>query len=145
MHENFYKTQLADISANINELVELGRRTIIELVKANGGFLKTPQCEEKPSLFAFYEDMDGRRTAISIQGLHYDEELGLCLCTNDMLDNYQYDTGYQFEYYWNFEGQDAEELNKALEDAAYYVEIDKYDCDVNETILNLIHGLPDYL
>ena len=146
MNENFaYRDALDGIARRIDEWIEEGKQTIIALVIANGGFLKTPQCDEKPHLYAFYEDWDGRKSQVSIQGLHYNEELGLCLCTNDMLDNYQYDTDYEFEYYWSFDGEDLVQLNKALEDAAYYVEIDKYDCDITETILNLIHGLPAYL
>ena len=146
MNENFaFRDALYGISQRIDEWMKEGLDTIIALVKANGGFLKTPQCEDKPNLYAYYENFIGDKEKTSIQGLHWNDELGLCLCTNDMLDNYQYDTGYEFEYYWNFEGEDLVQLNKALEDAAYYVEIDKYDCCVNETILSLIHGLPAYL
>lgn len=140
-----FKDALSGISKRIDEWVDEGLTTIIQLVQANGGFLKTPQSDDKPDLTAFYEDFEGLTYKRAIQGLHYDEELGLCLCTNDMLDNYQYDTGYQFEYYWNFEGQDLVELNKALDDAAYYVEWDKYDLVKTDTLLSLIHGLPAYL
>ena len=62
-----------------------------------------------------------------------------------MLDNYQYDTGYQFGYYFDFEGEDLEELNKALDDEAYYVEFDKYDLVKTDTVVNLLRGLPAYL
>ena len=144
MNEAF-RDGLEGIGRRINEWIEEGKQTIIALVKSNGGFLKTPQSEDKPYLYAYYEDWDGRKSQTSIQGLHYDEELGLCLCTNEMLNNYQYDTGYEFEYYWNFEGEDLVQLNKALDDAAYYVEIDKYDCIIEDTIVSLIHGLPAYL
>ena len=140
-----YRDGLDAIGRRIDEWIEEGKQTIIALVKENGGFLKTPQCDEKPHLYAFYEDFDGLTYKQAIQGLHYDEELGLCLCTNDMLDNYQFDTGYQFEYYWNFEGQDLVELNKALDDAAYYVEFDKYDLLFSETVRAIIVGIGDYL
>lgn len=144
MNEAF-RDGLEGIGRRIDEWIEEGKQTIIALVKENGGFLKTPQCEGKPTLLAYYEDWDGKRTSVPIQGLHWDDELGLCLCTDEMLDNYQFDTGYEFEYYYNFEGEDLVQLNKALEDAAYFVEIDKYDCIIEDTIVSLIHGLPDYL
>ena len=145
MNEAF-RDGLEGIGRRINEWIEEGKQTIIALVIANGGFLKTPQCEGKPMLLAYYEDWgDSKKSCVPIQGLHWDEELGLCICTNHMLDNYQFDTGYEFEYYWNFEGEDLENLNKALEDAAYFVEIDKYDCIIEDTIVSLIHGLPAYL
>ena len=144
MNEAF-RDGLEGIGRRIDEWIEEGKQTIISLVIANGGFLKTPQCEGKPTLLAYYEDWDGKRTSVPIQGLHWDNELGLCLCTDEMLDNYQFDTGYEFEYYWNFEGEDLVQLNKALEDAAYYVEMDKYDCLKLDTLLSLIDGLPAYL
>jgi hypothetical protein len=145
MDKEFYKDNLAGIAKNINGWLTEGKDLIIQLIKDNGGVLKTPQCEEKPALYAYYEDFDELEYHVSIQGLRYDEELGLCICTNDMLENYQYDTGYEFEYYRNFEGDDLEHLNKALDDAAYYVEIDRYNPVMQDTLINLINGLPYYL
>lgn len=146
-----YRDGLDAVSRRLEEWYEEGLNTIIALVKSNGGFLKTPQSSDgnKPALYAYYEDTDRdwsiKRVSVAIQGLHWDDELGLCICTDEMLDNYQFDTGYEFEYYLDFEGEDLVQLNKALDDAAYYVEIDKYDCCVKDTILSLIHGLPAYL
>ena len=124
---------------------------IISVVKECGGVLKTPASSDKVTLYAFYESAGSRdlanaaSEAVAIQGLRWDDELGLCICTNDMLDNYQFDTGYQFEYYYDFEGEDLENLNKALDDAAYYVEIDKYDLLITDTMLSIIHGISAYL
>ena len=118
---------------------------IIRVVKECGGVLKTPASSDKTHLYAFYEDYEGRQVAVAIQGLRWDDELGLCICTNDMLDNYQFDTGYLFDYYFDFEGEDLENLNKALDDPAYYVELDKYDLIYADTIRSIIGGLTDYL
>lgn len=145
MDKEFYKENLAGISKNISDWIEEGFNLIVSLVKENGGVLKTIQCEEKPTLYAFYEEFDGQQYKIWIQGFRYDEELGLCICTNEMLDNYQYDNGYEFEYYWNFEGNDLTEVNKALDDLSYFVEFDKYDLNKTATILNILAGLPAYL
>ena len=62
-----------------------------------------------------------------------------------MLRNYQFDTQDYFDYFFDFEGEDLERLNKVLADPAYYVEIDKYDLDYEKTILSIIKGLADYL
>ena len=145
MDKEFYKDNISGIAKNIDDWIEEGFNLIVSLVKENGGFLKTPQCDEKPPLCAFYEDYEGMEYHTWIQGLHYDDELGLCICTNEMLDNYQYDNDYQFEYYWNFEGKDLEELEKALDDASYYVEFDRYDLIKTDTVINLLRGLPAYL
>lgn len=140
-----YKNGLEAINQRIDTGFKEALALIINLVKDNGGLLKTPQCEEKPALYAYYEDFDGRTSRESIQGLRWDEELGLCICTDSMLENYQFDTHYYFDYYYNFEGEDLEELNKVLADPAYFVEFEKYDLIVPDTLLSLIGGLPSYL
>jgi hypothetical protein len=142
---NDYKENLNGIFRNIGDWLDEGKKLIISLVKENGGFLPTPQCEEKPALYVFYEDFDGKEDKVSIQGLRWDDEHGLCLCTNDMLENYQYDTGYFFGYFGDFKEENLEHLNKVLADPAYYVEWDKYNLVSTDTILNLLGGLPEYL
>ena len=124
---------------------------IVTVVKECGGLLKTPASSDKMTLYAFYESAGSRdianaaTEAVAIQGLRWDDELGLCICTNDMLDNYQYDNDYQFEYYFDFEGEDLENLNKALDDPAYFVEFDKYDLVYTDTVMSIIGGIADYL
>ena len=140
-----YKDNFISISNHITAEIEEGFSTLVNLVKANGGFLRTPASSDKPTLYAYYEDFDELRYHKAIHGFHYDEELGLCICTDEMLENYQFDTGYYFEYFWDFQGEDLENLNKALDDAAYYVEIDKYDLLITDTMLSIIHGISAYL
>lgn len=135
---NAYKER---VSKAIDDAYEF----IITAVKSCGGVLKTPAASDKPTLYAIYEDFDGRKSETVIHGLRWDDELGLTICTNDMLDNYQYDNDYTFEYYFDFEGEDLEHLNKALEDAAYFVEFDRYDLQRVPTILSIINGIADYL
>lgn len=135
----------------IDKALDNAFEQIIRVVKECGGVLKTPASSDKITLYAFYESMGSRDLAnaasemVAIQGLRWDDELGLCICTNDMLDNYEFDTGYQFEYYFDFEGEDLENLNKALDDPAYYVEFDKYDLLYSETVRSIIGGIGDYL
>ena len=118
---------------------------IVYIVKECGGLLKTPAASDKPTLYATYEDFDGRKSETAIQGLRWDDDLGLTICTNEMLDNYQFDNGYNFEYYFDFEGEDLEHLNKALEDAAYFVEFERYELQRVPTILSIINGIGEYL
>ena len=135
----------------IDKALDDAYEQIISVVKECGGVLKTPASSDKITLYAFYESNGSRdlanaaSEAVAIQGLRWDDELGLCICTNDMLDNYQFDTGYQFEYYYDFEGEDLENLNKVLDDPAYYVEFDKYDLLYSETVRSIIGGIGDYL
>ena len=129
----------------IDKALDNAYEQIITVVKECGGVLKTPACDEKITLYAFYEDVDGKTTTEKIHGLRYDDELGLCICTDSMLENYMFDTGYSFEDYMNFEGQDAVELDKLLDDAAYYVEFDKYDLVYADTVRSIIGGIGDYI
>lgn len=129
----------------IDKALDDAYEQIISVVQACGGVLKTPACDEKIALYAFYEDVDGKTSTEKIHGLCYDDELGLCICTDSMLENYTFDTGYGFEDYRNFEGQDAVELDKMLDDMAYYVEFDKYDLVYADTVRSIIGGIGDYL
>lgn len=135
----------------IKKVIDDAYEQIITIVKECGGVLKTPASSDKITLYAFYENTGSRdlanaaTEAVAIQGLRWDDELGLCICTNDMLDNYQYDNGYYFDYYFDFEGEDLENLNKALDDPAYYVEFDKYDLVYSDTVISIIGGIADYL
>lgn len=140
------KEKIKAINESINETYEKALQAIIEVVKANGGLIKTPAetggINGRPTLYAFYEDFDGLIYCKAIHGLRWDDELGLTLCTDDMLDNYQYDHQYYFEYYYDFvEGNDAEELEKALNDPTYFAKFDASDLQKRETIESIISGL----
>lgn len=144
------KKGCAECEVAIDNALDDAYEYIIKVVKECGGVLKTPAYDEKITLYAFYEGCDydtayAKVEPVPIHGLRYDDELGLCICTNDMLDNYQFDTGYQFEDYRNFEGKDKEEIDKLLNDAAYYVEFDKYDLVYADTIRSIIGGIGDYI
>lgn len=129
----------------IDKALDNAYEQIIFVVKECGGVLKTPAQDGKITLYAFYEDYDGRTKTENIHGLRWDDELGLCICTDSMLENYTFDTGYGFGDYRNFEGKDAEELDKLLDDPAYYVEFDKYDLVYASTVRAIIGGIGDYL
>ena len=129
----------------INRALDTAYETIITIVKECGGVLKTPAQDGKITLYAFYEDYDGRTKTENIHGLRWDDELGLCICTDSMLENYTFDTGYNFGNYRNFKGEDAEEMDKVLDDPAYYVEFDKYELVYAPTVRAIIGGIGDYL
>lgn len=151
INKNALKDYAARCEESIDNALDNAYETIITIVKECGGVLKTPASTDKITLYAFYESVGSRdlanaaTEAVAIQGLRWDDELGLCICTNDMLDNYQFETGYQFKYYFDFEGEDLENLNKALDDLSYYVEFDKYDLVYASTVRAIIGGIGDYL
>ena len=124
----------------INKALDNAYEQIITIVKECGGVLKTPACDEKMTLHAFYD-----YNTEQIHGLRWDEELGLCICTDSMINNYTFDTGYYFENYRNFEGRDAEEVEKMLNDMSYYIEFHDYDLIFASTVRDIIGGIGDYL
>jgi hypothetical protein len=130
------------INNSFNEIYDNALKAIIEVVKANGGFIDTKASTLAPTLYAFYEDFDCNIYRTAIHGLRWDDELGLTLCTDEMLENYQYDKGYCFEYFYDFvEGDDAEHIEDALNDTAYFIEFDGHNLQKNETIQSIISGL----
>ena len=141
------KDKIHNASAILTNAYVEALKAIVEVVKENGGLIKTPaETGSRPTLFAYYEDFDGLVYKKAIHGIRWAEELGLTLCTDDMLENYQFDTGYMFEYFYDFvEGDDAEHIQKALDDPAYFVELDAYDLVRDDTIKSIINGLESYL
>ena len=139
------KDTIYAVSLQLKNAYDNALKEIIEVVKANGGLIKTPAASDKPTLHAFFEDFDGLINHQTIHGLRWDEELGLTLCTDDMLDSYQFDNDYTFDYYFDFVERDAEELEKALADPAYFVEFGDYDMVREETIKSIVDGLESYL
>ena len=141
------KDKIQNASLNIRVAYDDALKAIVEVVKANGGLIKTPaEPSSRPTLYAYYEDYSGMVDKVAIDGIRWDDELGLTLCTDEMLENYQFDKGYYFEYFYDFvEGDDAEHIEDALNDAAYFVEFDKYGLHREETIMSIVAGLPFYL
>ena len=129
----------------IKKAIDDAYEQIITVVKECGGLLKTPASSDKSTLYAYYESVDGNTEQEAIHGLRWDNELGLTICTNSMLDNYQYDNEYYFGYYFNFVDKDLENLNKALDDPAYFVEFDNYGLVYTDTVMSIIGGINDYL
>ena len=123
---------------------------LINIVKGNGGKINTSSSfGEKPTLYAVV-DFSGSEAyqsyeLVPIQAIAYDEGQGLMILTNYELDNYQYDSGYLFEYYGGFEGEDAEHFEDCIKDLSYFRDLDDGYTDVKMTIFNILAGLQAYL
>ena len=124
-------------------------KDICDIVRGNGGFFKTASTDgqNRTAIYATYYTTwrDDETYRVRVHGLRWDDELGLTLCTDDMLENYQFDNEYYFEKFFDFEGKDAAEIEKVLADPAYFVEFDKYDLNSTETIISILGGLQDYV
>lgn len=147
MDNEVNKLKIKNASGVISAAYDYALKAIVEVVKDNGGLIKTPaESGGKPTLYAYYEDFDGLVYHRAIHGLRWDEENGLTICTDDMLENYEFDNDYCFEYFFDFvEGDDAEHIQKALNDPAYFVEFDAHGLQKEETIKSIVNGLDSYL
>lgn len=136
---------LARLGEKINKTIDEAFDLICEMVRENGGLIRTYVCYDKPTIYAHYEPYYGQEQDTKIYALRWDDELGLTICTSDMLVNYEYDTKDYFGAYDDFYGEDLERIEKVVADPAYFVEFDKYELIRRDTIFNLIAYLPAYL
>jgi hypothetical protein len=120
---------------------------LIGIIKANGGLIDTRACSGNPTLYAIVDggawDEFNQET---IQAIRYNEEDGqIYILTNTELDSYSYDTGYNFEYYYDFVGEDAVHFEDAIKDITRFRELNDGYTDVRSTIFNIISGLYAYI
>lgn len=120
---------------------------LIGIIKANGGLIDTRACNENPTLYAIVEGGAWNEfNQETIQAIRYNEEDGqIYILTNAELDSYSYDTGYNFEYYYDFVGEDAVHFEDAINNFAHFRELNDGYTDVRSTIFNIISGLYAYI
>lgn len=121
---------------------------LTNILKEHGGFIDTRATEDRPILYAMVDTNYGNATietsSVPIHGIRYYDGV-LYIITDTELDSYAYDSGYNFDYYYNFEGEDAAHLDDAMKDITYFRDIDDGYTDVKATIANIVSGLYAYL
>ncbi len=142
------KEKIRNANNAIWDAINNAVKVIIEAVKANGGYIKTSPVDDSPVLRATYVDgysydPHAERTEV-IHGISLDENGELTLCTDSMLGNYEFDTGYKFGYLYDMDGNDERELLNALQNEAYYENLEEYFI-FDETIQSIIGGLDWYV
>lgn len=125
--------KFATIDNIIGQQVSEGYETLIDLCKANGGFLPTMPTQDKCPLKVYYEDeFTGDSYSRNIYGFHYDERGGLQICTDDMIDTHEYYPGDKFD-------------EDILLDASNYVAFNDYYLLRYDTIMSILNGINQYL
>ena len=124
--------------------------SIKEIVKNAGGLIVTMPVSNKPRLVACIDNgygcQDDSAEYEDIYALRYNwEDNQLYLCTRTMLDNYEYDNDYNFEYTYDMVGKDADEAGKMINDLAYYIPIDEDYIVRSQTAISILGGLSSYL
>ena len=120
---------------------------LIAIIKANGGLIDTRACNELPTLYAVVDGGAWNEfNKEPIQAIRYNEEDGqIYILTNTELDSYSYDTGYIFENYYDFVGEDAVHFEDAIKDITHFRELNDGYTDMRATIFNIISGLFAYI
>ena len=120
---------------------------LIAIIKDNGGLIDTRACSENPTLYAVVDGGAWNEfNKEPIQAIRYNEEdEQIYILTNTELDSYSYDTGYIFEDYYNFVGEDAAHFEDAIKDITHFRELNDGYTDMRTTIFNIISGLFAYI
>lgn len=143
------KERASEAYNNLFNAFEQAERDLIEIIKREGGIIRTPNGSDVPTLHCFVDynaDMDYNTTqSIPIQAIAYDENEGLMVLTNDELRNYEYDEDYEFEYFYDYEGEDKKRYDEATKDLTYFRVLDDGYTAVRETIYSILCGLMVYL
>lgn len=130
----------------IHEAYNQLRRDVIDILEDMGGFIKTLPSTDLPTLMVTVEDYSQNQSQEPIYGIRLIDG-DIFLCTRTSLANYEYDNGYNFEYTYDFvEGtEDMENVEKLVNDPAYYIDIDEDYIDTRETLYSILAGIGDYL
>jgi hypothetical protein len=92
------------------------------------------------------EDYSGHQYQEKIYGIRLIDG-NIFLCTSTSLVNYEYDNGYFFDYTYDFEDgtKDKENIEKIVNDPAYYIDIDEDYIDTRETLYSILSDIGAYL
>jgi hypothetical protein len=126
-----------NIVGAFNEAREALEQSLIEAE----GLIKTIPTNDKPEIHSISDCAGLDNPNQTIYGIRYIEGEGIFICNEDCLRNYETDTGYEF----NAGGDDAKELEKVLEDTAYFVDIDDWYFDINKTIWEIVGCIDAYI
>ena len=130
------------VNANDKALQDL-----INIVVDAGGLILTPESCDKPVLYAFtYNSISVEDLEVEpIQAIAYDETVGLMIISNTEMANYEYDSGYQFEYYYDYADEDKAHYDDMVKDLTYFRELNDGYTDVRKTVYSILSGLEAYL
>ena len=150
MEQNKLTIRASQAFRNLVKANEKATQDLIDIVKDAGGMIVTDsQFGDKPILYAVV-DYNGpvsyqASEFVPIHAIAFDEGEGLMILTDWELENYTSDTGYCFEYYNGFEGEDLEHFQDCVKDITYFRAMDDGYTDEKATIFNILAGLADYL
>lgn len=130
----------------IHEAYNQLRRDVIDILEDMDGFIKTLPSTNIPPIMVTTEDYSGHQNREAIYGIRLIDG-DIYLCTRTSLTNYEYDNGYFFDYTYDFEDgtEDKENIEKLVNDPAYYINLDEDYIDTRETLYSILSDIGVYL
>lgn len=128
--------------------------TLVEIVKAKGGFIRTVPSENTTPIQVMKDysggDLDYNAEASTVYGIRYIEyeNQGLCLCTEEKLKDYEWDNDYEFDFPVEENINDKEltkHLDEMLGDECYFESFDEDTFIKSTSIIALLNGITQYL
>ena len=140
------KQKAAAYFTRIHEAYNQLRRDVIDILEDMDGFVKTLPSTDNPIITATMEDYSGHQYQEKIYGIRLIDG-DIFICTSTSLANYEYDNGYFFDYTYDFEDgtTDKENIEKLVNDPAYYIDIDEDYIDTRETLYSILSDIGAYL
>ena len=140
------KQKAAAYFTRIHEAYNQLRRDVIDILEEMDGFVKTLPSTDFPLIKATMEDYSGHQYQEKIYGIRLIDG-DIFICTSTSLANYEYDNGYFFDYTYDFEDgtKDKENIEKLVNDPAYYIDIDEDYIDTMETLYSILSDIGAYL
>jgi len=126
------------------------QNALIEIVKEKGGFISTIPTHDKCEIRVMravdsYDCSEDTTKSETVFGFRYIENEGLFICTETCLENYEYDHLYDFFSFIAPDEGDVENINKALEDLAYYENFDNDEFIKSTSLISILGSIAQYI
>ena len=141
------KELLNDARSLMAKAVDGIEDALIGIVKSHGGLILVPPTDDysiKAVTYGKYEDDISEAT---IYAIRYDDDYGISFLTENGVWDYEYDSDYKFNAYYDLNDEDMDHLFKMTEDNMYFEYLHEGDTDFArlQTLLNIVNGLDLYL
>jgi len=149
MDKNKTMEKIQSATKAIDDTMNLIYNTLVEIVRANGGLIKTiPTINVRRIVATTIEPYgdDERISTETIFGIREDKGV-LYLCTNSNVENFESDRNDGFTFLCDIylEEDEIPEMEKCLSDWDYFSELNTESYITQLTLESIIYGLPDFI
>ena len=141
--------KIQSLTKVINDTKDLLYNSLVEIVRANGGLIKTIPTLNVTRIVATTVEPygnDERLSTETIFGIREDKGV-LYLCTNSNVRDFEddYDDGFSFISDYYVEDDELPEMEKCLSDWDYFSELNSESYLTQLTLESILYGLTDFI